>query len=460
MKCLVPIIWLLLAADLILVACAPEGARHISRYQPTGLPPVMPSDDFTAYIDATRARVIAVNEAAGTPLDPIEVAAVSPFEFRPRRGQARCNQGTVADYDKGVLLIHGLNDTPYSMWDLAGRFSKACYMVRALLLPGHGTVPGDLLEVGLPEWREAVARAISSFRGQVDRLVIVGFDIGANLALDAGMNPSLPPELELDGIVMLAPGFLYEPPSFAPAAAEPGGDALWGDVFERRDGLRYNSVAKPSIAAANTLGGEQFAREAPLHIPLFIVASADDAVADPNRVREWFCRQPTTPRRLIWYTRYPCRPMPACQCTVRSRDPNLDRRTSCVVNRSAAHNLDFNRDPRELTRSIPKNCERGDRLRANDGILDLAHIALLAAPDNPRYGASSGRRDCLHYSWERETPEGQVCVGDREGEGVHYLRFGETSSGNIQSYILRRLTYNPDFDFMATAILDFLEKTD
>jgi len=106
------------------------------------------------------------------------------------------------------------------------------------------------------------------------------------------------------------------------------------------------------------------------------------------------------------------------------------------------------------------DCRPGKRLKPNASILDLSHTGLLAAADNPRYGATSGRRDCLHYSWELDTPEERVCVGDLVGEGERYLRYGEASPGNLENYILRRLTYNPDFDFMAKAILDFLEKND
>jgi hypothetical protein len=224
--------------------------------------------------------------------------------------------------------------------------------------------------------------------------------------------------------------------------------------------LRYLSTAEPSVRAVNVLGQELFAREAPRHIPLLVVASADDAVSDPLLAQTWFCSQTTTPRRLLWYTRYPCQPLPDCRCTVRSRDPAQDERRACTVNRSIAHDLGFTGEARDFARETPKDCRPGRRLTPNPGILDLAHIALLAAPENPRYGAASGRKDCLHYSWDLDTPEERVCVGDLVGEGERYLRYGEASGGNLQNYILRRLTYHPDFDFMASAILDFLDKND
>lgn len=451
---------MLLAIVFSVVTCAPKSPPAPSRYAPTNLPPILPSGDFLAYIDASRARAVVVNQAMGTPLKPEDIAAVGPFEFRPKPPGKDCKGKARADYDKGVLLIHGLNDTPYSMWDLAARFSQECYLVRAILLPGHGTVPGDLTKVGLSAWRDAVAKAAWSFRGHVDRLVIAGFDLGANLALDAALDLGLPPEIELNGIVMLAPAFRYDPPRFSPAATGPGGDALWGDVFNETERVRYKSTAQPSVDAVNRLGRELFDRQAPRHIPLFVVASDDDAVTDPGMVQDWFCGQATTPRKLLWYTRYPCRPVPNCRCTVRYRDPTKDERQVCTVNRSVAHKLGFDGKAEDLGLETPKDCRSGGRLTPNSSILDLAHMALLAAPDNPRYGAARRRNDCLHYSWELGTPEERVCVGDLVGEGERYLRYGEASGSNLRNYILRRLTHNPDFNFMATAVLDFLDQND
>ncbi len=453
--------WLLLFVVWALAACAPGTSEKLSRYEPTGLPPVMPGGDFEAYIKASRAHIETVSLAVDeTPLGEQAVAAIAPFELKPRPPGKDCKAGAVSDYNRGVLLIHGHNDTPYAMWDLAAAFGKACYMVRSILLPGHGTVPGDLTRIGLDDWRKAVHKAIWSFRGEVDRLVLAGFDLGANLALEAALDRSFPPEVELNGVVMLAPAFGYRPPQFGPAAMGPGGDALWGDVFEERQRLQYLTTVRSSVDAVNQLGQALYQRNAPRHIPLFVVASADDAVSDPDLVQSWFCGQETAPRQLLWYTRYPCRPMRQCHCTVRSRKPGGDQRQTCVVNRSVAHDLGFDNEAHDFRRTTPQACQPDVPITPNPGILELSHAGLLAAPDNPRYGSSSGRRDCLHYSWALETPEEKVCVGALTGEGERHLRQGEASGANLRNYILQRLTYNPDFDFMAAAILDFLKRND
>lgn len=453
----------LLALPALLTACQERAATTASRYAPTNLPPVMPSGNFPAYIEGARGHVTAVNDAAGTPIPRDEVAAVGPFELRPSRVNRECAGKGGADFDRGVLLIHGLNDTPFSMWDLGARFAKNCYLVRAILLPGHGTVPGDLLNVGIPAWRDAVAKAVWSFRGEVNRLVIAGFDLGANLALDAAHDLAMPDELELNGIVLLAPAFDYRPPSFAPAAFGPGGNALWGDVFDKRDSLRYNSIAKPSVAATEGLGRELFEREAPLHLPLFMVLSAEDAVTDAGLARSWFCDQRVTPRHLLWYSRYPDAPLPTCHCTVERRDSERNESRICVSVRpgSCARPAGAKGDGRTewdpaFCRSNPFETGGHD---TGGAILDIAHVALLAAPNNPRYGARAETNDCLHYSFQSQSPEGRVCAGRSNGEGDRYVRYGEMSDRNLENYVLRRLTYNPDFDHMANEMIDFLRRS-
>ncbi|MEM8949372.1 MAG: alpha/beta fold hydrolase [Pseudomonadota bacterium] len=454
---------LALMLPVMLVACQEGGATKASRFAPTNLPPVMPTGDFTAYIAGARSHAMAVNDAAGTPISTDELAAVGPFELRPAPQGRDCRGNAEAKYDRGVLLIHGLNDTPFSMWDLGHRFAKDCYLVRAILLPGHGTVPGDLLNVGLPAWREAVSKAVWSFRGEVDRLVIAGFDLGANLALDAALELNMPAEVELNGLVMLAPAFDYDPPDFAPAAVGPGGAALWGQVFEKHNAFRYHSVARPSIAATNSLGGELLQEEAPRHLPLFMVLSAEDAVTDARIARDWFCSQNVTPRHLLWYSRYPEAPFPDCRCTVQRRNPTDNESKICVSVRPSSCVTSPARNGSKRQLPTAETCGRNPFESKNSdsggAILDLAHIALLAAPENPRYGASAEIYDCLHYSFERDTPEGQLCAGLSNGDGGRYLRYGEMSDGNLGNYVLRRLTYNPDFDHMAERMIDFLRRS-
>jgi len=463
----------------LLASCQEGDFGKGAHFAPTNLEPIIPSSDFTAYVNEARQHAVAANQAAGRDIPLEEVAAAGPFEMRPRSKDSHCRSRSLDQrikpddpsfrYDRGILLIHGLNDTPFSLWDLGHRFAKECYLVRSVLLPGHGTVPGDLQENGLPEWREAVKQAVLSFDGKVDRLVVAGMGLGANLALDAAYRVSipsgfaLPPAIELNGVVLLAPAFEYQPPVFAPASVAPGGQALWGNMLEEDDALRYQSIAKPSVEATNRLGRNLFEIDAPRHLPIFVVASAEDGVAEPRATRDWFCRQHVTPRHLLWYSRYPDAPFPSCSCIVARRDRSEEERSSCVTIRASSCVPPSTAGGRLEPVSSSAQCQANPyKTASGDGagaILDLAHNALLAAPENPRYGAATKRRDCLHYEASPDEEKREACAGQVEGDINSDIRYGEVDDDNLGNYVLRRLTYNPDFDHMAARIIDFLERS-
>src|SRR3954462_695769 len=48
---------------------------------------------------------------------------------------------------RSILMVHGYTDSPYYVRSLADEFYAQGYNVVAILLPGHGTKPEDLLRV-------------------------------------------------------------------------------------------------------------------------------------------------------------------------------------------------------------------------------------------------------------------------------------------------------------------------
>ena len=59
----------------------------------------------------------------------------------------------------GVLLVHGLTDSPYSMKALAEALYRRGFEVTVLRLPGHGTLPSMLTEMRYRDWVAAVRLA-------------------------------------------------------------------------------------------------------------------------------------------------------------------------------------------------------------------------------------------------------------------------------------------------------------
>jgi alpha-beta hydrolase superfamily lysophospholipase len=66
-----------------------------------------------------------------------------------------------------VVLLHGLTDAPYSLRHVALRYRDRGFVVVAIRLPGHGTVPAGLTRVEWDDWSEATRLAVREARRRV-----------------------------------------------------------------------------------------------------------------------------------------------------------------------------------------------------------------------------------------------------------------------------------------------------
>lgn len=84
---------------------------------------------------------------------------------------------------RGVVLIHGFADAPYSMRDLAFFLFHHGFSVSVPRLPGHGSRLEHLAEATTVDWQQAVTRGLAAMRSRVQRVAIVGRSFGGVLAL-------------------------------------------------------------------------------------------------------------------------------------------------------------------------------------------------------------------------------------------------------------------------------------
>ncbi|EGH22408.1 putative lipoprotein, partial [Pseudomonas amygdali pv. mori str. 301020] len=102
----------------------------------------------------------------------------------------------------GVLLVHGLGDSAWSFNDVAQKLADQGYLVRTVLLPGHGTRPEDMLEVRLEQWQQVVREQTQQLSREVPKVYLGGFSTGANLVLDYAYDHE-----EIAGLVLFSPAF-------------------------------------------------------------------------------------------------------------------------------------------------------------------------------------------------------------------------------------------------------------
>ena len=139
----------------------------------------------------------------------------------------------------GVLLIHGLSDSPYSIRSAAMRLHRAGAYAVGMRVPGHGTAPSGLVRVTWEDMAAALRLGVRHVRQKIgDRpLYIVGYSNGGTLAVHYALmaleDRSLP---RPDGLVLLSPMI-----GVSPAAAL----AIWQERIGRLLGLeklQWNSV--------------------------------------------------------------------------------------------------------------------------------------------------------------------------------------------------------------------------
>ena len=153
----------------------------------------------------------------------------------------------------GVLLLHGLSDSPYSLRHVAALYEKRGYVVVLPRLPGHGTVPSSLLDVRWQDWLAVVelsAREVRARIGPDKPFHVVGYSNGGALALKYAMDVAATDSTTTprpDRLVLISPmiglGRIAAVSRLLPAFGSlPYFEhSLWLDVQPEFNPFKYNS---------------------------------------------------------------------------------------------------------------------------------------------------------------------------------------------------------------------------
>jgi alpha-beta hydrolase superfamily lysophospholipase len=166
------------------------------------------------------------------------------------RSQVLSPAGDIAG---GALLVHGLTDAPYSMRAIGEDLRARGYLVVALRMPGHGTVPAGLTDVTWEDWVAAARLGVRHLRSAIgpDKpLVLVGYSNGGAIvlkyALDALEGSGDPKAAK---IVLLSPMLGVTPLAWMARVISMLGPipafekARWLDVYPEYNPFKYNSFA-------------------------------------------------------------------------------------------------------------------------------------------------------------------------------------------------------------------------
>lgn len=109
----------------------------------------------------------------------------------------------------GIVMLHGLSDSPYSVRSLAQALEQQGFLVIALRVPGHGTVPSALLDAQWEDWAAATRLAVQEMKRQLGdnpNFYMLGYSNGGALTLNYTLDALQDSQLPLPKkIVLLSP---------------------------------------------------------------------------------------------------------------------------------------------------------------------------------------------------------------------------------------------------------------
>lgn len=152
----------------------------------------------------------------------------------------------------GVLLLHGMSDSPYSLRSIGQHLNKKGAFVVGLRIPGHGTAPSGLLDVKFEDMAAAVKLSMKYIANKAPGkpLYIIGYSNGGALGLHYALSSFDDPSLEkTSGLVLISPAIgVSKIASLAQFMEKLSkvygfGKLAWNDILPEYNPYKYNSFA-------------------------------------------------------------------------------------------------------------------------------------------------------------------------------------------------------------------------
>ncbi len=325
--------WLVLTAAFVL----------ISAFNARGLPDLQPWHrwQFPSEPAASQLREMdwaAYARAEQAVFDELQAhlaADATPGRYRYQADSPLGARGDAVDWNRsqvlmpagavrgGVLMLHGLSDSPYSLRHLAGRYTAQGFVVVLPRLPGHGTAPSGLRQALWTDWlatAELGAREVRARIGAGQPFHVVGYSNGAALALKYAMDrvditgdDGLPAP---DRLVMVSPMIgIGRLAAFSRLMPLLGGipyfeQSRWLDVQPEFNPFKYNSFPVngvrqswllTSVVQAQLLQLRSIGRSERLPPILAFQSVLDGTVSTPAVVRKLFDQLPANGSELVLF---------------------------------------------------------------------------------------------------------------------------------------------------------------
>lgn len=381
------------------------------RHRPSGLNTFFCGTQFTFPEYIQHCREMIAQARVGADADELDkiIDGNAPFELKPAEGFPAGKEKT---YRRGILLTHGLSDSPYFMRHLAAFFQEQGFRVMAILLPGHGTRPGDLLDVCWQEWAKAVEYGVEQLALEADEIYLGGYSAGGALSVYQSLG-----DPRIRGLFLFAPALQISSKAafanFHKLYSWLLPSAQWLDIMPDADIYKYESFAKNAAAQMYALTRAVHARlaQSTLNFPVFAVASQDDVTVDTAATVDFMAQAGHPASRLVYYF------------------SEAERTPAALL--------------KEKIECVP--CVFPDKK-----IISSAHTAIVLPGEDAHYGEGGEYRNGIYY-YPREMEKYAAC--NRQEESV---RYGEVTAENLKAGTVCRLMYNPNFTALKHSMQRFI----
>ena len=383
-------------------------------------------------------------------------------ESDPRRWRRNWNRSFEFGTDDpvaGVLLLHGLSDSPYSLRNLGERlYGKGAHVI-GLRLPGHGTAPVGLVSVTWEDMDAAVRLAVFHLSGRIgDRpLYIVGYPNGAPLAIHYALSALKDPVLpKIDGLVLVSPAIgVSELAVFAVWQARLGrilglNKLAWSTILPEYDPYKYQSFAvnggtqayRLTLLVRNDLRSLNDNEGMNRFPPVLAFQSVVDAtVSTPAVIGDLFMQLPAGSSELVLFDLNRETDMEQ----IMRHDPVEVLRTMFADQERHFYLQLLTNENEQSRRAVIRCASAGSTLVRQvatdlewpDGIYSMSHVALPFPFDDSLYGADENV----------DSPGIQIGTFDLRGErGVLQIPAAD----------MLRLRWNPFYSYLEGRVLDFV----
>jgi alpha-beta hydrolase superfamily lysophospholipase len=364
----------------------------------------------------------------------------------------------------GVLLLHGMSDSPYALRTLGKALHQKGYWIIGMRMPGHGTAPSGLRYISRHDMTAAVRIGMSHLEKKVagKPVHMVGYSTGAPLSVEFALDALEGKSAPVPGsLILISPAIGIHAAagmaSFKDSLSNLPGFDDWSflQIQPEFDPYKYNSFATNAADVVHTLTrsvagrlAERAAEKPEVILPPTIVfKSAVDATVATNAVVDnLLIRLHPDRHELVLFdiNRYA---VVGSRMLIDDPAPLTDRvmnadylpfAVTLVTNENPQSTSVISKYKKPFSLNASSKLEHG--VSWPPGVISLSHVALPIAPDDPLYGQRAPDNEDFIFL-------GQMAIQ------------GERGLLQIPADWMMRLRYNPFYDYLESRMLDWINDT-